>query len=301
MRRSLLINDRFYAGAKHLRGVFDARFKDPLQTPPERFVWDYWHVPEQYTVLRTPAYHYFSPADYRAFAERLVWWGRRTLGCHDISPPWLSVYVHGCRQELHADLPHGPFAFVYSLTDWAHRKFTGGETLLVREPVLDYWEQFVSERSVNRGELIDRVEPVFNRLTVFDPRIPHGVQQVEGTHDPRAGRLVIHGWFVQPRPFVEGPLATRELSGKLVAFNREIETLLADAPPLAGVLSLRFAVTSAGAVKNVKLLCDMTRTPEANESARRRAVASVVLNVKKLRFGKQRDASSVTLPLVFTR
>ena len=47
--------------------------------------------------------------------------------------------------------------------------------------------------------------------TVFDPRIPHGVRQVTGTHDPREGRLVIHGWFVQPRPFVRGPLPTRAL------------------------------------------------------------------------------------------
>jgi len=41
---------------------------------------------------------------------------------------------------------------------------------------------------------------------VFDPRIPHGVRTVTGTHDPREGRLVIHGWFVQPRPFIRGPL-----------------------------------------------------------------------------------------------
>ena len=82
------------------------------------------------------------------FHRRLVAWGRETLGCHDISPPWLSLYVDGCRQELHGDLPHGPWAFVFSLTRWRGRVFRGGETLLVRDEVLDFWHDFRSVRGV---------------------------------------------------------------------------------------------------------------------------------------------------------
>lgn len=41
--------------------------------------------------------------------------------------------------------------------------------------------------------LVTRVPAPFNRLTVFDPRFPHGVRQVHGTRDPRKGRLVLHG------------------------------------------------------------------------------------------------------------
>ena len=51
---------------------------------------------------------------------------------------------------------------------------------------------------------ITRVEPLFNQLTIFDGRIPHGVRQVEGTRDPLLGRLVLHGWFTQPSPFFAG-------------------------------------------------------------------------------------------------
>ena len=43
-------------------------------------------------------------------------------------------------------------------------------------------------------------------MTVFDPRLPHGVPVVEGTRDPREGRLVIHGWFNEPSPFFAGAL-----------------------------------------------------------------------------------------------
>lgn len=38
--------------ASRLRGVFDDRFKDPRQGKPERFVWDWWHVADQYTLVR---------------------------------------------------------------------------------------------------------------------------------------------------------------------------------------------------------------------------------------------------------
>jgi Rps23 Pro-64 3,4-dihydroxylase Tpa1-like proline 4-hydroxylase len=48
---------------------------------------------------------------------------------------------------------------------------------------------------LRRYNLLELVPPLFNRLTVFDPRVPHGVPVVEGTRDPREGRLVLHGWF----------------------------------------------------------------------------------------------------------
>ena len=86
-----------------MRHAFDVRFEDPRSARADRFVWDYWHVPGQYTALRTPAWTYFPRPLYEAFHQRLVAWGRETLGCHDVSPPWLSNYIEGCRQELHGD------------------------------------------------------------------------------------------------------------------------------------------------------------------------------------------------------
>jgi hypothetical protein len=213
MARSLLVTRALAPHAPTLRAAFDERFAEPRRARADRFVWDYWHVPGQYTALRTPAWTYFPKGMYAAFHRALVAWGRTHLGCHDVSPPWLSCYVEGCRQELHGDLPHGPWAFVFSLTDWRRRVFTGGETLLLRDEVLDYWQGFRSTRSIEEPDLIASVAPHLGQLTVFDPRIPHGVREVRGTHDPRAGRLVIHGWFVQPRPFVAGTAAAGRGAG----------------------------------------------------------------------------------------
>jgi hypothetical protein len=298
MSRSVLTIDRFAPEAAALRAVFDDRFAEPRSTRADRFVWDYWHVPGQYTHLRTPAWTYFPRALYAAFHRRLVEWGRATLGCHDISPPWLSCYVDGCGQQLHGDLPHGPFAFVLSLTRGA--AFTGGQTLLLRDEVLDFWDDFRSVRAVEERELVRAVEPRFNRLVVFDPRIPHGVREVRGTRDPRHGRLVIHGWFVQPRPFVRGPLRAAALGSRVEELLAELPALLGNLP-VAGMLALAFDVGKTGAVARIRLLSDTTRTPLALERDRRRLVARLRTAISGWRFGAQRGPSQVTLPLVFER
>lgn len=300
MARELQIVDGFAPEADALRAVFDARFANPRSTATDRFVWDWWHVPGQYTALRTPAWTYFPAKLYEAFHRRLVAWGRETLGCHDISPPWLSCYVDGCRQELHGDLPHGPWAFVFSLTNWRQRVFRGGETLMLREHVLDFWNDFASVQGVEEGELIRAIEPKFGRLTVFDPRFPHGVRQVTGTHDPREGRLVIHGWFVQPRPFVRGPLPVRALTARIEDLGGRLGGWLGTLP-IAGLYSVAFDVDRRGYVRDVRALSDTTRVPTADEPARKRLVRRIRDDLATWRFGSQRGASRVTLPLVFER
>lgn len=301
--RSVVILDGFAPEGKALRATFDERFADPRSTRGDRFVWDWWHVPGQYTALRTPAWTYFPKKVYEAFHRRLVEWGRKTLGCHDISPPWLSLYVDGCRQELHGDLPHGPWAFVYSLTNWRAREFRGGETLLVRDEVLDFWHDFQSVRSVEEHELIRAIEPRFDRLTVFDPRIPHGVREVTGTRDPREGRLVIHGWFVQPRPFIRGPVPARVLTQRAKELGGEIGNWLDQVGDLAisGLVSVAFGVDRRGKVGRVHVLSDTTRVPAAEEKLRVQLLRKIRDEISTWTFGAQRAPSAVTLPLVFER
>jgi hypothetical protein len=299
-RRAVVI-DRFAAEAKAMRSVFDERFRNPRETRDDRFVWDLWHVPEQYTALRTPAYLYFPKKLYDGFHQRLVWWGRRVLGCHDVSPPWMSCYINGCEQRLHGDLPHGQWAFVFSLTPWARRTFRGGETVLLRDDVLDFWNSFQSLRAQEEPSLVEAIEPRFNRLTVFDPRLPHGVRRVDGSMDPREGRLVIHGWFVQPRPFVEGPLKTAELAEGIAFVTETIAPTLASGLAIAGLLSFGFEVTVAGIVRRVRLLSDTTRVSATEEKHRKSLIRLITRTIEALRFTRQRASSTVTLPLVFER
>ncbi|MEK6553815.1 MAG: 2OG-Fe(II) oxygenase, partial [Bdellovibrionota bacterium] len=191
--QTILTVDSFYKDAPKLRSEYDARFANPHKADSDRFIWDYWHIKDQYTLLRTPAYHFFKPRTYAAFHKALLKYGREVLGCYDVTPPWMSCYVEGCSQDLHADVPHGPWAFVFSLTNWSNREFSGGETWMLKPETLQYWHNFSSLRGVERHDLMTEVQPEFNRLTVFDPRLPHGVREVRGVRDPLKGRLVIHG------------------------------------------------------------------------------------------------------------
>lgn len=280
--------------APRLRKHFEKRFSNPRDTRADRFIWDYWHVPNQYTALRTPAYEFFPKAIYRPFHEKLVQWGRTHLGCHDVSPPWMSLYIDGFHQALHADVPHGPWAYVFSLTPWKKRKFSGGETILLKDEILNYWTKgaFACESDA----IFDKVAPEFNQLTVFDPRIPHGVNRVEGAHDPRDGRLVIHGWFVNPRPFIEGPLSEGHLQeaidGLIEHFDRH--SIVAEAT--RGILSLNFKVNASGVCSNLKVLSNTLRGLPGVETNIARAMSAFF---KNYRFRRLRKSSQVTLPLIF--
>ncbi|CAM9319990.1 unnamed protein product, partial [Scytosiphon promiscuus] len=281
----VLVTDSFLEDdtAARLRGVFHDRFSKPREGSSERFVWDWWHVPDQYTLMRTPAENYFGPEGFTELLEALTKFGQEKLGCTAISPPWLSVYVDGCEQRYHTDSWHGPWAFVLSLTGdlalyrvqyrteylhyWENRGFTGGETMILKPHVLDYWRSFQPGIGLEEKHFIDTVEPRFNRLTVFDPRFPHGVRPVGGTRDPLKGRLVIHGWFTDPQPFFTGGLSAEEATDPLNDALANVYPALAEVGRVTGVLTVRLHVSGeSGEVIDVVALTD-TLIPDPNDLA----------------------------------
>jgi hypothetical protein len=298
MKQYRLVKDAFSPAAKLLRAEFDRRFENPRATRSDRFVWDFWHVPDQYTHLRTPAEHFFPRAALNAFLQDLGEFGRRNLGCTSITPPWLSYYVEGCEQKLHSDVPHGPWAFVFSLTP-EKRKFQGGETLLLRPEVLDYWRSFSGARDRELTSFVERVAPRFNRLVVFDPRIPHGVTRVSGTLDPREARLVLHGWFTDPKPCLEGALSARRAAPVLDEAVAELVHAMGELGTWHGILSLSLKVTASGTTSAAAVLAD-TLVPLDGNSADAPRIRRHALKVfGALRFPKASGATRITLPLLF--
>lgn len=332
-----------------LRSAFDERFANPrLQAQPGRFVWDYWHVTRreedtpqnaiardedlqgwgnQYTFLRSPASEYFDRALFDRLCDELVEFGRTQLGCDAISPPWLSLYVDGMSQNFHTDAPHGPYAFVLSLTpEGAHAPvdgpapgwFEGGETTLLRPWVCDYWRGYDPSRGLEFGSLFETVEPLWNRLTVFDSRLPHGVAPVRGTRDPRRGRLVLTGWFSDPQPCVSGGLAgaledaaNEALAVALTAFQ---EQMASDVSSVTGFLAVRIEIARDGSVADIRALGDtLVADPSDNQGPLgvdedgetvyddacgdvRRALHDAL---EPVRFPEAAAPSAITLPLSF--
>ena len=66
----------------------------------------------------------------------------------------------------------------------------------------DYWRGYDAQRGLEYPSLFDSIAPAFNRLTIFDARLPHGVSPVRGTRAPRRARLVVTGWFSEPQPSI---------------------------------------------------------------------------------------------------
>lgn len=294
MNRHSLVLDNFFKGADQMRAAFVQRFQNPRQARAERFVWDYWHIPNQYTLLRTPAYHFFRPALYRQWHQSLVEWGREHLGCHDISPPWLSCYVEGCEQQLHADHPHGPWAFVFSLTPWQVRSFQGGETQIFKPRYLENWHKGGAQ-GVEFKDLFRLVPPKFNRLLVFDPRLPHGVRKVAGVQDVTAGRLVLHGWFVQPRPFFVGPLKAKIVEERLAPTLAQLGHRLSTRA-LHGYVSLRLTIGRRGNVEKILWLTNTLVGPRADV---RWSMAEIVAGLGAAQFPRAKNSTALTVPIRF--
>ena len=176
--------------------------------------------------------------------------------------------------------------------------------MMLRDDVLDFWSRFESVRSVEMSDVMQLIEPRFNRLTVFDPRIPHGVREVRGTVDPRQGRLVMHGWFVNPRPFISGPLSKAAPARQIVERIDDLSTTIASTLgtlPVAGLLSLGIAISAAGNVTKVSALSDTTRVAAVYEEQRRKAVAGLLSHIRRWRLPAAKAPSHLTLPLTFER
>lgn len=287
--------------AKDLRHEFDQRFANPRETRSDRFVWDYWHVPEQYSLLRTPAYHYFTEKLYSEFHKSLVMWGRKNLGCWDISPPWMSCYIDGCFQNFHSDVPHGAWAFVFSLTKNSN-KFSGGETLIFKPEVLNYWQNFSDAKDREQNSFLTKVAPKFNRLTIFDPRLPHGVSELKGTKDPRDGRLVIHGWWTQPKTYLDGYLPEKIVQKKLNQAIEEVAELVQrkehheEIYGTQGTIAIGLDILPSGKVKSAKAMTD--NLIDMNGMTPKKLSRDILKIYQSLIFPQARGKTWVTVPVI---
>lgn len=301
--QDVILADNLSEIATTLRFHYDARFAEPLKSASDRFVWDYWHVPGQYTLLRTPADQFFPPDIYDRLEDRLIEFGERVLGCRGISPIWLSYYVDGCRQELHSDAPHGPWAFVLSLTNWEERRFTGGETVLLSDQVLDFWRNFDPSKGLETPQLTKCIEPHFGRLAVFDARKPHGVRPLQGVWDPREGRAVLHGWFTWPSPFFNGSLTEEETTPVLNMVLEECYAALAQMAPVVGVVTLRLVAGPSGRVSIVEILSNtLMPRPQFCENvaeAREEVLRCICKHVTSAVFPDADGPTEITLPFIF--
>ncbi len=101
LRAPLIVIDGFLpaALALQMRRDIDEHFANPhLHRPETHQVWNYWFVPELYTYLRANPEKVIGHERVTAFHGALRDWSSATLGMANVTWPYLSLYVGGCRQ-----------------------------------------------------------------------------------------------------------------------------------------------------------------------------------------------------------
>lgn len=296
------IENRFSRNALALRKYFESSLTDASR----RFSWEFFNSSDLYVHLRTPAAELFKsfPA-FDKFTTELKNWGTKTLGCGELSPIWASLYINDCEQRWHSDRPHGPWAFVYSLTP-TKRVFTGGATEILRPEVLRFWEsgpqrtQNGFKNDFNESRLIETIQPDFNRLIVFDPKIPHRVSPLHGTRDPKQGRLVLHGWFTPPKTQLAGPLKPNLVDLFLGDLDEVISKLIHETPG-SGHFAVELTVLPTGRVARPRFLLSSVQSVSFNQTAHLNKALQQKLTefVNGVRFPKQKSATRITVPYNF--
>ena len=295
----LIVVDRFLPPelALELRRDIESHFANPEEHRPETHqVWNYWFVPDSYTYLRTAPEKVFGRARIEAFHNALRDWSIAVLGMANVTWPYLSLYTSGCRQNWHNDSVNGRFGFVYSLTR-DERRTIGGETLIRHE--IDPFRTHLARAGAGR-EFYQAIEPRFNRLIVFDDRLPHSVERVDGSMDPVEGRIVLHGHLSEAGTIIEGPLSEAMITAPLLELLGQIrEELSAEAALYHGALILRLTVAAGGAVAACEVMVDRVLHPDPGHVEWEPLRGKLVGWFKRLKFPPAGGETVLIQPLLF--
>ncbi len=233
----------------------------------------------------------------QTFMTKLRDWTVERLGLGAVTWPVLSLYIDGCNQQLHNDSLNGRFAFVYSLTNPVRRTIGGG-TIVMSEG--DPFRRNLSN-PMAAGGFCDVVEPRFNRLVIFDDRMIHGVERVEGSMDPVDGRFVLHGHIQEQGPLVGGALSHEILQAGLQETLRAfVAECGEEAYDFHGPISVRFTIYPDGTIGGLHVLLDrVTHVAERHAEAWPDLRLKFLNAVSRARFPKADGPTVVVLPMAF--
>lgn len=292
IRRQHVVQE-FFDRAGEMRASLDSRFRDPYRNGIK---WDYFCDPQVYTYLRTDARSALSTDLFDQFLLQLRSWCLENLGLVPKGPPTLHLMVDGCRLGLHSDFHNGALGYVFSLTHWDRRRFSGGETLLLRDGIPSYKKHHVD------GDVLYELVPArFNQLLVFDDRLVHATPVIEGSMDPVEGRIALVGHIVAGSPIVDGHLPSQDTREVVLRTLRTLKEKLKTHQAVQGTITFRLLVSAAGRVRSATVLADTLVTPSTGyEMSEEVEIARGLIEQTLMEMMLPRSAgeSSVAVPIL---
>jgi hypothetical protein len=156
------------------------------------------------------------------------------------------------------------------------------------------------------------------RCIAFDPRVPHGVNTVIGSNDPRTARVVVHGWFNEPEVCWFGPWQeSRDDTTTILdaSLGPLVETLgSGEIGRVVGYLAVRVEIDADGCVESVSAVCDTIQADpedfrgiigydEADRPVMEDSVGDIRLNVyenlQNLQFEAGSPGRALVVPFAF--
>jgi hypothetical protein len=274
-----------------LRNDIEAHFADPGNHGPDQQIWNYWYVPDSYTYLRTSPDKVIARDKVDGFMQALSRWAAVNLGFAQVTWPNLSLYVPGCTQILHNDSTNGRMGYVYSLTR-NDRKTIGGETIVMQDK--DLFRAFLDQAAAGSA-MFDRIEPRFNRLVLFDDRVPHVVQRVEGPMDPVEGRFVLHGHISEAGVIAQGGLHADQVKAAADEALRDVREQAS--LTVKGPLVIRLTISAHGSVDGIRPILDRLASSANEDTGLLRD--AVIDTLSAARFPAATAATTANVPLIF--
>jgi hypothetical protein len=143
--------------------------------------------------------------------------------------------------------------------------------------------------------LYDLVPPQFNRLILFDDRIPHAVQRVDGPMDPLEGRIVLHGHISEAGVVAEGALPGDVIQATINHALAEVRDFVDST--VNGPLVFRLEIGATGNVEASRMILDRLASRDSEDLDALRGEIAERIGV--VQFPAASSSTVANVPLIF--
>jgi Family of unknown function (DUF6065) len=186
LRNGVTIVNEFFAQAPEMRGALDSKFHaaDFAQ------IWNFRTSRAGFFFLDSEPFRLLPSDLVQAFVDRMRAWATDTLGTSSVTPPVLTALIDGCERWPAVEPNAGKYGYVFSLTNWSKKRFSGGEVIVAQSSSSDTKNRFFAGAQMERLFGLE-----LNQLLVFDAHVNRGTRLLRGARTPFEGSVSLEGYI----------------------------------------------------------------------------------------------------------